>query len=347
MKLSVVIVNYNVKYYLEQCLMSVFQSTLKNDMEVFVVDNNSTDGSIDYLRLRFPDVKYICNVENMGFARANNVAIRQSSGEYVLLLNPDTMVAEDTFEKCCEAMDANGRVGGLGVKMINAHGHFLPESKRGLPTPWVSVCKLFGLNKLFPKSHLFGRYYMRYLDDNESHEVEVLAGAFMMLRRSTLDAVGLLDEAFFMYGEDIDLSYRIIKAGFLNLYLPIKILHYKGESAYRYNPYYVKVFYSAMVIFFKKHFVHYSRFFTIAVKFGIVVCGFFVFLRKSIFCLLPRDFFRKRQRVIVNLSNETYNDAIARVEHIGQEYANADCFVYHPQTDIAVGSDEVLTHYQH
>ena len=254
-KLSVIIVSYNVRYFLEQTLSAVEKASEGLPVETFVVDNCSDDGSVEMVRQTFPQVQIIENRENAGFSKANNQAIRQSAGEYVLLLNPDTVVQEDTFRKCIAFMDAHPEAGALGVKMIDGSGKFLPESKRSLPTPEVAFYKIFGLSRLFPKSRRFGKYHLGYLDENKTHEIEVLSGAFMLLRKSTLEKTGLLDETFFMYGEDIDLSYRIIKAGYKNYYFPeTTIIHYKGESTKRKSLNYVKVFYNAMVIFAEKHF---------------------------------------------------------------------------------------------
>jgi O-antigen biosynthesis protein len=254
-KLSIVIVNYNVKYFLEQCLYSVMKASMNVETEVFVVDNNSVDGSVDMVRQKFPKVHVISNLENVGFAKANNQAIKIANGDYVLLLNPDTVVEEDTFTKTVQFMDAHADAGGLGVKMIDGSGKFLPESKRGLPTPSVAFYKIFGLSRLFPKSKTFGKYHLGYLDKDKTHEVEVLAGAFMLLRKTVLPKIGLLDEDFFMYGEDIDISYRIIKAGYKNYYFPeTRIIHYKGESTKKSSVNYVFVFYNAMIIFARKHF---------------------------------------------------------------------------------------------
>ncbi|MCK3684398.1 glycosyltransferase [Maribellus sp. YY47] len=255
MDLSVVIVNYNVKHFLEQCLHAVFRAAKNVSTEVFVVDNNSVDGSMELVREKFPQVQLIENKNNQGFSKANNQAIRQAKGRYILLLNPDTVVEENTFEKTVAFMDQHSEAGALGVKMIDGKGNFLPESKRGLPTPWVAFYKMFGLAKIFPKSKKFGKYHLSYLSENEIHEVDVLAGAFMLMRKETLDKVGLLDETFFMYGEDIDLSYRIQQAGYKNYYFPeTTIIHYKGESTKKGSLNYVKVFYKAMVIFVRKHF---------------------------------------------------------------------------------------------
>lgn len=254
-KLSIVIVNYNVRHFLEQVLKSVEIAVKKLDVEVWVVDNNSVDASMEMVKTKFSWVKTIENKENVGFSRANNQAILESDSEYVLLLNPDTVLQDDTLEKCLNYLDEHTEVGGLGVRMIDGKGNFLPESKRGLPTPAVAFYKMTGLATLFSGSRKFGRYHMKYLPENETHEIEVLAGAFMMMRSKVLDEIGLLDEAFFMYGEDIDLSYRIIKAGYKNVYFPeTTIIHYKGESTKKKSVNYVKVFYNAMILFAQKHY---------------------------------------------------------------------------------------------
>src|ERR1039458_9409412 len=237
-KLSVVIVNYNVRYFLEQCLSSVYRAIRPLALEyypfcaeIWVVDNCSTDGSVDMVREKFPEARIIANKENRGFSYANNQAIMQSKAEYVLLLNPDTVVAEDVFSKVLLFMDEHPDAGALGIKMIDGNGNFLPESKRGLPTPKVAFYKVFGFSKLFPKSRRFGRYHLGFLNKNKDHEVAVLAGAFMLLREEALNKSGLLDEEYFMYGEDIDLSYRLTKAGYHNYYYSgASIIHYKGES---------------------------------------------------------------------------------------------------------------------
>lgn len=255
MKLSIVIVNYNVKYFLEQCLHAAQKAALKVSSEIIVVDNDSVDGSCQMVSEKFPEVQLISNKDNVGFSKANNQAIRIAKGEYILLLNPDTVVEEDSFVKIVGFMDKTPDAGGLGVKMIDGKGHFLPESKRGLPTPEVAFWKMFGFSKLFPHSKRFGRYHLGYLSNDQIHEVDVLAGAFMLLRRKTLDKVGLLDEDYFMYGEDIDLSYRITLGGYKNYYFPeTTIIHYKGESTKKGSINYVKVFYNAMIIFAGKHF---------------------------------------------------------------------------------------------
>jgi len=257
MKLSVVIVNYNVEYFLEQCLLSVEKARAGLDTEVFMVDNHSVDGSVAMVRQRFPNVIVIANQDNVGFSRANNQAMRMAKGEYILLLNPDTIVEEDTFRKVITFMDQHPDAGGLGVKMIDGKGVYLPESKRGLPTPETAFYKIFGISGLFPKSAKFNRYYLGNLSPDETNEIEILSGAFMLMRKSALDKVGLLDEQFFMYGEDIDLSWRIILGGYKNYYFPeTRIIHYKGESTKKGSLNYVFVFYKAMIIFAEKHFSH-------------------------------------------------------------------------------------------
>ena len=269
MKLSVIIVNYKVKHYLEQCLRSVAEASRGIAVEVIVVDNASGDGSVEYLRERFPDVTIIASEENLGFARANNLAIRNSHGQYVLLLNPDTIVAEETFSNFICFMDSTPDAGGCGAYMLHTDGSFAPESRRGLPTPFVAFCKMSGLASLFPKSRTLGRYYMRYLNENEVNRIEIMSGAFMFLRRDALDKAGLLDEDFFMYGEDIDLSYRILKAGYNNYFLPSRILHYKGESTIKSSYRYVHTFYRAMELFFNKHYAHYSILLSLPIKLAI------------------------------------------------------------------------------
>ena len=269
--LSVVIVNYNVEYFLEQCLHSVVRAAEELKCEIFVVDNNSVDGSLAMVRDKFPLVTLIANQHNVGFSKANNQAILQSTGRYVLLLNPDTLVEEDTFIKAVTFMDGHPEAGGLGVMMIDGKGQFLPESKRGLPTPSVAFYKIFGLSALFPKSKIFGRYHLGFLDNEETHEVEILSGAFMLMQKKALNEVGLLDEAFFMYGEDIDLSYRILLGGYKNYYFPeTRIIHYKGESTKKSSVNYVFVFYRAMVIFAEKHFsARNARLFSFFINFAI------------------------------------------------------------------------------
>ena len=277
MKLSIIIVNYNVKYFVEQCIHSIQKAVNGVTAEIFVVDNNSVDGSVRMIREKFPEVRLIENKDNKGFSRANNQAIRKAKGEYILILNPDTILEDDTLTKCVKFMDNHPDAGGLGVKMIDGKGKFLPESKRGLPSPSVAFFKMFGFSALFPRSKLFNRYHLGYLDKDKTHEVDVLAGAFMMLRKSLLSKIGLLDEDFFMYGEDIDLSYRITAAGYKNYYFPgTRIIHYKGESTKKSSLNYVFMFYNAMIIFARKHFSkENARMFSLLINFAIYIRAFF------------------------------------------------------------------------
>ena len=261
MTLSVIIVNYNVKYFLKQCLASVFGSKKELadgttlSLDVWVVDNDSVDGSIEMVRRDFPQVHVIENHENVGFARANNMALTKSTGDYLLLLNPDTVVENDTFVRCVDFMMQNADCGGLTVKMVDGKGNFLRESKRGFPSPAASFYKIAGLTRLFPHSKRFAAYYMGHLGEDDVNEIEILPGAFLMLRREVYDKIGGLDETYFMYGEDIDYSWSIKLAGWKNYYLPTtRIIHYKGESTRKGSMNYVYTFYNAMAIFVRKYF---------------------------------------------------------------------------------------------
>ncbi len=276
MKLSVIIVSYNVKHYLEQCLHSVWAaiSAAGIEAEVFVVDNASTDHSVAHLRRCFPAsaypaLKFIANSRNVGFGCANNQAALQARGQYVLFLNPDTLLAEQTLTHCLQYADNIANLGGLGVRMLKANGEFALESRRGLPTPWTAFCKMSGLAAAFPRSKTFGKYYLRYLDADRPSPIEIVSGAFMLCNRAALERCGLFDEAFFMYGEDIDLSFRLLRAGYANHYHPTPILHYKGESTQKSSYRYVHVFYEAMLIFFKKHYRHYRLALSLPVKAAI------------------------------------------------------------------------------
>jgi len=253
--LSIIIVNYNVKFFLEQCLYSLRKSAAGIQNEIIVIDNHSTDGSVNYLQARFPEVQFVISDTNIGFAKASNKGLQYATGEYILFLNPDTLLSEDTLKRCIGFFKNNSDAGSLGVKMIDGSGRFLKESKRSFPSPLTSLFKLFGLSKLFPHSEIFSRYYLGHLDKNKNHEVDVLAGAFMMLRKEVINTLGSFDEKFFMYGEDIDLSYRIQKSGYKNYYIAdTEIIHFKGESTRRGGLNYVLMFYKAMSIFVKKHY---------------------------------------------------------------------------------------------
>lgn len=254
--IGIVIVNYNVRHFLIQCLNSIRNSRLNGlSAQVWVVDNASVDGSVQLLQKDFPEVNVIVNEQNKGFSTANNQAIKKLNARYTLLLNPDTILEEDTLRMCFDFMESHSDTGALGVRMIDGSGKFLPESKRKVPDLWNSFCKLSYLSDVFPRSKWFSGYNLGYLPENETNEIEVLCGAFMFIRSSVLKETGLLDEAFFMYGEDIDLSYRIIKAGFKIYYFPdTSIIHYKGESTKKSSLNYVRTFYGAMHIYVNKHY---------------------------------------------------------------------------------------------
>ena len=269
-KISIVIVSYNVCQLLDECLQSVGRALDGIEGEVYVVDNNSTDRTVETLQPKYPQVHFIANQNNVGFARANNQAIRQSDSEYVLLLNPDTVVCEPTLRGCLEFMDQHPEAGGTGVRMLTRDGNPAPESRRAVPTPWVSMLKMLGFTR---------RYYMSHLPWDQPSQIEVVSGAFCLLRRKALDQVGLLDEDFFMYGEDIDLSFRLLKGGWQNWYLPFDIIHYKGESTEKTSFRYVHVFYQAMLIFFRKHYGHLSLLFTLPVKVAIYFRAFLALLQ--------------------------------------------------------------------
>lgn len=255
MQLSVIILNYNVRYFLEQCVLSVQKALTNLDAEIIVVDNNSSDASCEMMKQLFPHIKLIENPVNLGFPKGNNMAVAEAKGEYICILNPDTIVAEDTFEKILNYVTLSGvealNTGIIGCKLIDGTGNFLPESKRGLPTPWVAFTKIFGLYKL---SNVFGKYYAQHLNENQSGKVDILVGAFMVLKRDLYLQVGGFDENCFMYSDDIDLSYLIQKLGKENFYFhETTVIHYKGESTIR-DEKYLKRFREAMQFFYKKHF---------------------------------------------------------------------------------------------
>ena len=267
MQLSVIILNYNVRYFLELCVVSV-QNAIKNiDAEIIVVDNNSLDGSCNMMKQRFPHVKLIENNENSGFPKGNNIGVAIAKGEYICILNPDTVVAEDTFSQVLAFAQKQNDLGIVGVKLIDGTGNFLPESKRGTPTPFVAFTKITGLYKIFP--NMFGQYYAQHLSENKSGKVEILVGAFMLLKRDLYNKIGGFDENCFMYSDDIDLSYMALKKGKSNYYFHgTSVIHYKGESTIK-DGIYMKRNQEAMNFFFKKHF-RASFFFTFFMKIGIV-----------------------------------------------------------------------------
>ncbi|WP_322550338.1 glycosyltransferase family 2 protein [Flavobacterium psychraquaticum] len=282
MQLSVIILNYNVRYFLEQCVLSVEKALAGIDGEIIVIDNNSPDDSCAMMKAKFPHIKLIENKENSGFPKGNNIGVAKAKGEYLCILNPDTIVAEDTFTKifgkvCQTPPLGAGGLGILGCKLIDGSGAFLPESKRGVPTPWVAFTKIFGLYKLFPNSNWFNQYYAQHLSKNESGKVSILVGAFMVLKLDLYLQVGGFDENCFMYSDDIDLSYLVLKAGKSNYYFhETSVIHYKGESTIR-DGTYMKRFREAMQFFYKKHFKK-SWFFDVMMQVGSFV---FSLLKKS------------------------------------------------------------------
>jgi N-acetylglucosaminyl-diphospho-decaprenol L-rhamnosyltransferase len=240
---------------LEQCLYAVLKACKNIEAEICVIDNNSTDDSKAWLENKFPSVLFNWQTTNHGFGKANNIALKQATGDYILFLNPDTIIAEDTLELCLNEMKKDTSVGALGVRMIDGSGKFLKESKRGFPSAAASFFKMSGMAGLFPRSKKMAAYYAGHLNENDNHIVDVLAGAFMMLSRKAVEITKGFDEDFFMYGEDVDLSYRIQQAGLKNIYFAgTTIIHFKGESTQKFSASYNKHFYGAMRLFVKKHF---------------------------------------------------------------------------------------------
>ena len=276
MQLSVIILNYNVRYFLEQCVFSVQKALEGIDGEIIVIDNASSDDSCEMMKTKFPHIKLIENEANLGFPKGNNIGVAQAKGEYICILNPDTVVAEDTFTSILNSQlpTSNSQLGIIGCKLIDGAGNFLPESKRGVPTPWVAFTKIFGLYKI---SNYFGKYYAQHLSENESGKVDILVGAFMVMKRELYLEVGGFDENCFMYSDDIDLSYLVLKTGKSNYYFhETSVIHYKGESTVR-DGTYMKRFREAMQFFYKKHFKK-SRFFDVMMQVGSFV---FSLLKKN------------------------------------------------------------------
>lgn len=274
MQLSVIILNYNVRHFLELCVLSVQKALSNIDAEIIVVDNNSSDDSRQMMQHRFPNIQLIRNSQNLGFPKGNNSGVSQAKGDYICILNPDTVVAEDTFEKVLAFAKKQTDLGIIGCKLIDGRGNFLPESKRGIPTPWVAFTKIFGLYKLFPKSNFFNKYYAQHLLENETGKIDILVGAFMVMKRELYNEIGGFDENCFMYSDDIDLSYMVLQKGKYNYYFPeTTVIHYKGESTVK-DEKYMKRFQEAMNFFYKKHF-KVSIFFSVFMKIGIVFFSFF------------------------------------------------------------------------
>ncbi|KGG79809.1 glycosyl transferase family 2 [Caloranaerobacter azorensis H53214] len=271
MDLSIIIVNYNTRELTRQTLQSIYKYNHNLDFEVIVVDNNSSDDSINMIKDEFPQVILIQNKENLGFSKANNIGINKSKGKYILLLNSDTIIQRDTLEIMVDFMETNKEVGAAGCKVVLPDGNLDKACKRSFPTPRNAFYNALKLDKLFPHNKRFGEYNLTYLNEDEMHEVDSLVGAFMMVRREVIEEVGLLDEKFFMYGEDIDWCYRIKKSGWKIVYYPkTKIIHYKGGSSKKKNPKIIYEFYRAMYLFFEKHYKNkYSKLTKYIVYLGI------------------------------------------------------------------------------
>lgn len=328
--LSVIIVSYNVKYYIEQCISSIFRSEGidLSGIDIYVVDNLSKDGTISYLKQKFPSKRYpnvhfIANKRNVGFGRANNQAIRLANSRYILFLNPDTLLTEHTLRDALEEAQKHADLGAIGVKMLHTNGKFAPESRRGVPSPWAAFCKMSGLLRLFPHSRTFGRYYMQSFDKDLSAPIDIVSGAFMLVPSKALQTTGGFDEEFFMYGEDIDLSFRLLKQGFTNHYLPTPILHYKGESTHKNSFHYVHVFYEAMLIFFRKHYQHYSAPLSIPIKMAIIMSAIVSLLtqqgRMLHKFLFPRAFHKKERILYMGHSSDD-------IQQIAEAYGlDIDC----------------------
>ncbi|MEC4003931.1 glycosyltransferase family 2 protein [Flavobacterium sp. SUN052] len=308
MQLSVIILNYNVRFFLEQCVLSV-QKALENiDGEIIVIDNNSSDDSCEMIKTLFPTIKLIENKENVGFPKGNNIGVAQAKGEYICILNPDTVVAENTFSKILDFVTLsavevrNSQLGILGCKLIDGTGNFLPESKRGVPTPWVAFTKIFGLYKV---SNLFGKYYAQHLTENQSGKVDILVGAFMVMKRELYNEIGGFDENCFMYSDDIDLSYMALQKGKSNYYFhETNVIHYKGESTIR-DEKYMKRFQEAMQFFYKKHFKK-SVLFDFFMKIGAFV---FSLVKKNQFKIVTKEIDEyiifSKEELQLNLKNKT------------------------------------------
>ncbi|MFZ5515658.1 MAG: glycosyltransferase [Candidatus Zhuqueibacterota bacterium] len=289
MDLSIIIVSYNVKEFLEQAIVSIVKSSQSIQYEIFVVDNASSDGSAELIRKKFPSIHLITNSDNKGFAAANNQALKLARGKYILLINPDTIVQEDTVRIIRNFIEAHPECGMVGCKILNPDGSLQLACRRSFPTPWVGFTKIIGLSKLFPQSRWFGRYNLTYLDPDETYEVEAISGSFMFFRRSVLEDVGYLDESFFMYGEDLDWCFRIQQAGWKIYYVPdTRIIHFKGESSKKSNIDLILQFYRAMKLFVEKH--YHNRYFHVPqwlLVAGISLRASLTFLKRFLLWMLP------------------------------------------------------------
>ncbi|MBS7408459.1 MAG: glycosyltransferase family 2 protein, partial [Prevotellamassilia sp.] len=287
---SIIIVSYNVRHFLEQCLRSVYASKGQLELEIFVVDNASSDNTLGFLREQFPRAEHpelhlVNNVRNVGFGRANNQALAHAKGRYVLFLNPDTVLTEHTLTDCVTFADSHADMGALGVMQLHSNGEFALESRHGIPTPWRAFCQMSGLSSLFPATKTFDGYHMRFFDNAAAAPIEIASGAFMLIPRDALEEIGGFDERFFMYCEDVDLCYRLLQSGRQNYYLPTPILHYKGASTRRGSFRYVHTFYSAMLIFFNKHYAKSARLMSPLIRLGIYLRGLISYAGKKLLAL--------------------------------------------------------------
>ena len=347
MDISVIIVNYNVQYFLEQCILSVKAASTNLSVEIIVVDNNSTDASCSLLQRKYPEVVLIKNTKNVGFSKANNQGVAKASGEYVLILNPDTVVAEDTFTQILEFSKSKQNMGALGVKLIDGSGAYLPESKRGIPTPMVAFNKLFGVS-----SKRTGKYYATHLTEDETGVVDILVGAFMFLKRSVYNEVNGFDEAYFMYGEDIDLSYKILNKGYQNYYFAeVQVIHYKGESTEK-DVKHLKYFHKAMKIFYKKYF-KLNLIYDFVMSFGIEFWFWLKFFR----VLQMKKDFTKSSRVLYLGNDELIEDylekkyLIVRDNLIGdfvqiKKLIQTDCIDTIIFDNAVISNKQIIAHFQ-
>lgn len=287
---SIIIVSYNVRHFLEQCLRSVYASRGQLELEIFVVDNASSDNTLGFLREQFPQAEHpelhlVNNVRNVGFGRANNQALAHAKGRYILFLNPDTVLTEHTLTDCVTFADSHADMGALGVMQLHSNGEFALESRHGIPTPWRAFCQMSGLSSLFPATKTFDGYHMRFFNNAAAAPIEIASGAFMLIPRNALEEIGGFDERFFMYCEDVDLCYRLLQSGRQNYYLPTPILHYKGASTRRGSFRYVHTFYSAMLIFFNKHYAKSARLMSPLIRLGIYLRGLISYAGKKLLAL--------------------------------------------------------------
>ena len=299
MQLSVIILNYNVRYFLELCVLSVQKAILNLDAEIIVIDNNSSDDSCDMMKQRFPKIKLLQNNQNLGFPKGNNIAVKQAQGEFICILNPDTVVAEDTFEKVLAFAQKQSDLGIVGCKLIDGTGNFLTESKRGIPKPWVAFTKIFGLYKWFPKSSLVNKYYAQHLNENQTGKVDILVGAFMVMKRKLYNEMEGFDESCFMYADDIDLSYRTLLFHKHNYYFhETTVIHYKGESTVK-DATYLKHFRNFLNFFYSKHFKQ-SVFFNLMARFAA-----FYFSAVKLFQGKPQTKFPPDRYILVSDNEST------------------------------------------